>query len=156
MNPRQKKKKGDSVSKKEKKAGSEPHRMCPFHNLKSSRAEGPAISMRWERRESRYQRRPAGCSLEKRVSWAVLWILKWKVLGTRSCPTLCSSMDYSPPGSSVYEILQAIILEWVAMPFTRGSSQPRDWTWVSHIAGRFFTIWANMKDNANIRFMEII
>ena len=48
------------------------------------------------------------------------------------------------------------ILEWVAMPFTRGSSQPRDWTWVSHIAGRFFTIWANMKDNANIRFMEII
>ena len=45
-------------------------------------------------------------------------------------------MDSSPPGSSVYGILQARILEWVAMPFSRGSSQPRDWTQVSCIAGR--------------------
>ena len=43
--------------------------------------------------------------------------------------------------SSVHGILQARILEWVAMPSSRGYSQPRDWTWVSHIAGRFFTIW---------------
>ena len=44
--------------------------------------------------------------------------------------------------SSVHGILQAKILEGVAIPFSRGSSQPRDWTWVSCTAGRFFTIWA--------------
>ena len=48
----------------------------------------------------------------------------------------------SPPGSSVHGILQARILEWVAIPFSRGSSQPRDRTWVACIAGRFFTGWA--------------
>ena len=52
------------------------------------------------------------------------------------------SMDCSPPGSSVHGILQARILEWVAIPFSRGYSQPRDQTWVSCIADRFFTIWA--------------
>ena len=46
------------------------------------------------------------------------------------CPTLCNPMDCSPPGSSVHEILQARILEWVAIPFCRGSSQPRDQTLV--------------------------
>ena len=46
---------------------------------------------------------------------------------------LCDYMDYSPAGSSVYGILQARILEWVAIPFSRGSSQPRDQTWVSCI-----------------------
>ena len=51
-------------------------------------------------------------------------------------------MECSPPGSSVHGILQAKMLEWVAILFSRGSSQPRDWTWVSCIAGRFFTIWA--------------
>ena len=50
------------------------------------------------------------------------------------CPTLFDSMDYSLPGSSVHGILQARILEWVAMPFSRGSSQPRDWTQVSYIS----------------------
>ena len=44
----------------------------------------------------------------------------------RLCPTLCDPMDCSPPGSSVHRILQARILEWVAMPSPRGSSQPRD------------------------------
>ena len=47
------------------------------------------------------------------------------------CPTLCDPMDCSPPGSSVHEILQARILEWVAIPFCRGSSQPRDQMLVS-------------------------
>ena len=51
-------------------------------------------------------------------------------------------MDCRPPGSSVHEILQARILGWVAVPFSRGSSQPRDWTQVSCIAGRFFIVWA--------------
>jgi len=49
---------------------------------------------------------------------------------------------YSLRGSSVHEILQAIILEWVAIPFSRGSSWPRDRTHVSCTAGGFFTIWA--------------
>ena len=44
----------------------------------------------------------------------------------QSCPTLCNPMDHSPPGSSVHGILQARILEWVAMPSSRGSSQPRE------------------------------
>ena len=51
-------------------------------------------------------------------------------------------MDYSPPGCSVHGILQARILEWVAILFSWGSSQPRDWTQVSRIAGGFFTVWA--------------
>ena len=50
-------------------------------------------------------------------------------------------MDCSPPGSFIHGVLQARILEWVAIPFSRGSSWPRDQTWVSHTAGRFFTIW---------------
>ena len=60
----------------------------------------------------------------------------------QSCPTLCDSVDCSPPGSSVHGILQARVLEWVAIAFSRGSSRPRDWTQVSRIAGRCFTIWA--------------
>ena len=46
----------------------------------------------------------------------------------QSCPTLCDPMDCSPRGSFVHGIFQAIILQWVAMPCPRGSSQPRDWT----------------------------
>ena len=56
----------------------------------------------------------------------------------QSCPTLCNPMDYSLPGSSVHGILQARILERVAIASSRGSSQPRDGTQVSLIAGRFF------------------
>ena len=56
------------------------------------------------------------------------------------CPTLWDPMDCSPPGSSVCGILQARTLEWVAMLSSRGSSQPRDRTQVSHVVGRFFTI----------------
>ena len=68
--------------------------------------------------------------------------LKLKVLLAQSCPTLCDPMGWSPPGPSVHGIPQARILEWVVIPFSKGSSQPRDQTQVSHIAGRFFTIWA--------------
>ena len=53
-----------------------------------------------------------------------------------------NSIDYSPLGSSVHGILQARILEWVAISFSQGSSRLRDGTQVSCIAGRFFTIWA--------------
>ena len=67
---------------------------------------------------------------------------KVKLLVFSWCLTLCNPMDYSLPGSFVHGFLQARILEWVAMPFSRGSSPPRNWTWVSCIEGRFFTIWA--------------
>ena len=55
----------------------------------------------------------------------------------QSWPTLCDPVDYT-----VHGILQSRILEWVAIPFSRGSSQPRDWVQVSCISGRFFTSWA--------------
>ena len=55
---------------------------------------------------------------------------------------LCDPMDCSAPGSSVHGIFQGRILEWVAVSFSRASSPPRDWTWVSCIEGRFFNNWA--------------
>ena len=58
------------------------------------------------------------------------------------CQTLCNPMDCSPWGSSVCGIFQSRLLEWIAIPFFRGSSPLRDWNWVSHIAGGFLTIWA--------------
>ena len=58
------------------------------------------------------------------------------------CLTLCNPMDCSLPGSSLHGIFQAIVLEWIAISFSRGSSWPRDWTRVSHIVDRRFTIWA--------------
>ena len=64
------------------------------------------------------------------------WVSEW-VKVTHSCPTLCEPMDYT-----VHGILQARILEWVAFPFSSVTSQPRDQTQVSHIAGGFFTSWA--------------
>ena len=57
------------------------------------------------------------------------------------CLTLFEPLDCSPWSSSVHRILKARIMEWVAMSYSRGSSQPRDGTWVSCIAGRFFTSW---------------
>ena len=63
-------------------------------------------------------------------------------LVTQSCPTLCDLINCCPPGSSVHGILQARIMEWVAMPSSRGSSQPRDRIHILHIAGRFSTVWA--------------
>ena len=60
-----------------------------------------------------------------------------KLKAAQSCLTLCDPMDYT-----VHGILQARILEWVAVPFSRGSSWPRNWTGVSCIAGRFFINWA--------------
>ena len=69
---------------------------------------------------------------------AVLYLI------VQSCPTLCipvELMDCSLLGFPVYEILQARVLEWVIMPSSGGSSQPRGWTQVSLVAGGFFTSW---------------
>ena len=63
----------------------------------------------------------------------------YKMLVTQLCQTLCDPLDCSPPGSSVHWISKARILEWIGICFSRGSSQPRDWTHISCLAGRFVT-----------------
>ena len=81
-------------------------------------------------------------NLESYIGWVFTdWKVKRsvKVLVAQSCLTLCDPMDCSPPSSSVHGILQAIILEWIAIPFSRASSRSRDPTWVACIAGGFFT-----------------
>ena len=70
-----------------------------------------------------------------------------KVLITQLCPTLCDPVDCSPPDSSVHGILQTRLLEWVTIPFSRGSSQPRDQTQVFCIAGRFLLSETSEKPN---------
>ena len=80
------------------------------------------------------------CSLELEV--------KMKALVTQSCLPLCDPMDHR---SSVHLIFQARILEWVVIPFSKGSSQIRDQTRVSCIAGRFLTVWATREVHWNLR-----
>ena len=71
-------------------------------------------------------------------SWIYICMMdKDKVKVAQSSPALCNPIDYT-----VHGILQARILEWVAFPFSKGSSQPRDRTQVSRLAGGFFTSWA--------------
>ena len=71
--------------------------------------------------------------------------MKWvKMKVAQLCLTLCDPMDYT-----VHGILQVRVLDWVAFPFSRGSSQPRDWTQVSHIIGGFFTSWATREAQEN-------
>ena len=67
--------------------------------------------------------------------------VKWSEVA-QLCLTLGDPMDYNPPGSSIRGIFEARVLEWVAIFFSRGSSQPRDQTQVSGIAGRHFILWA--------------
>ena len=80
---------------------------------------------------------------------------KVQALVALSCLTLHDFMDYSPTGSSIHGILQARILEWVAIPFSRGSSQSRDRSQVSCIAGQIFTIRAT-KDLSKIMCLHVI
>ena len=67
-------------------------------------------------------------------------VLRLCVKVAQSCLTLCDPMDCSVPGSAVHGILQARTLEWVTVPFSRGSSQPRDQIQVFCSAGGFFTV----------------
>ena len=73
------------------------------------------------------------------------------MLVIQSCLMLCNRMDCSPQGSSVHWILQAKILEWVAILFTRESFWPKDRTWVSFTAGRFFAIWDTREEGGKIQ-----
>ena len=85
-----------------------------------------------------------------------------KVLVAQLGSTLCEPMDCSLPGSSVHGILQAGILEWVTIPFSKGSSWPRDQTCASCSTRRFFTIWVTReaqtlgvtKSTANLVFLQ--
>ena len=99
----------------------------------------------------------SGCQRggHKGGAWGQVWKSKWNrhfldvwfacvcFLVTQLYLTLCDPMDCSPPGSSIHGIFQVKVLEWIAIGFSRGSSQPRDGTWVSRIVGRRFTVWAN-------------
>ena len=108
----------------------------------------------WLHREKTVETFPFGtalgpdlCTPSSDWLWFVFFcynkMIKGKVtvlVGPR-CLTLCGPTDCGPAGFCVRGILQVRTLEW-AIPFSRGSSQPRDWTWVSCITGRLFTIWA--------------
>ena len=110
---------------------------------------------------------------QMKIASPVLSTEKWKWKSAQSCPSLCDPMGYTVHGvlqarilewvafpfsrgssqprdrtHTVHGVLQARILEWVAFPFSRGSSQSRDWTQVSRIAGRFFTSWATREAQA--------
>ena len=74
------------------------------------------------------------------ITWFIKKVLHHIKFIAQSRLSLCDPMDCSRPGSSAHGNLQARILEWVAISFSRGSSWPRDRTWVSHFAGRLFTI----------------
>ena len=84
------------------------------------------------------------------------WIFKWKkVLVNHLCPTLCDPLDCRVPGSSVHRILQARVLEWVAISYSRGSSWPTDGSQVSYITSRFFTIWATREAQLQILWRKL-
>ena len=72
------------------------------------------------------------CSLHHEVKWSEV---------AQSCPTLSDPMDCSLPGFSVHGIFQTIVMEWIAISFSRGSSWPRDQTRVSHIVDRRLRLW---------------
>ena len=95
----------------------------------------------WENNNQYYQKEKS----KKEVDAKMIQILELVVCCAVLNPTLCDPLDCSPPGSSVHGILQARILQWVAMPSSKGSFQPRDWTHWSRIAGRFFTVWTTRK-----------
>ena len=81
-------------------------------------------------------------SLAWRILSITLLVCESESEVAQSCPTVCNPVDCSPPGSSIHGILQARILECVAISFSRGSSWPRDRTQVSCITGRCFNLWA--------------
>ena len=81
-------------------------------------------------------------SSEYHFAFLHFFFLKWSEVKSLSCVRLCDPMDCSLPGSSVHGIFQAVVLEWIAISFSRGSSQPRDRTQVFRIVDRRFTDWA--------------
>ena len=94
-----------------------------------------------------------GCTTE--TQHETLWAQrKERREAAQSCPTLCDPVDYSLPGSSLHGILQARVLEWVAIAFSRGSSRPRDQTRVSRIPGSRFNLWATREAQSGHRWVR--
>ena len=92
---------------------------------------------------------PLQCScLENPRDGGACWAAVYGVTQSWTRLKRLSSSSSSLPGSPVHRILQARILEWVAIPFSRVSSLSQDWTWVSRIAGGFFTTWATRENSA--------
>ena len=94
-----------------------------------------------------------------RLHWKTIWIAIFIIYHSESesvsyllCLTLCATMDCSLPGSSAHGILQARILEWVDIPYSRGSAWPRDRIWVSYIAGGFFPLWTTREASLSRKF----
>ena len=123
----------------------EPNEVIPVQCFAYSLAPyGPSVYVIWWKRgKSKGLLKGEVKDAEFNFFLHLLGAWKWKkFLVAQSCPTLCDPMDCSLPGSSVYGILQARILEWAAISYFRVSSWSRDWTWASSIAGRVFTVWA--------------
>ena len=115
-------------------------RGSPVHSISRARIlEWVNISFS---RESSQARDWTHISFTGRQTLSLGRLLTWSVKIAQLCLTLCDPVNCSPPGSSVHGILQARIMEWVAVPFSRGSPQPKDGPQVSRIAGGFLTIWA--------------
>ena len=112
----------------------------PIRQVDSLRSEPPGKSVKFDDQEAE---RTTKSFFNGNCSYPVHWRLitlswKWKVkVKVAQCPTLCDPMDYPIQG-----ILQARTLEWVTFPFSRGSSQSRNQTRISCIAGGFFINWA--------------
>ena len=109
--------------------------LCLLVNLSTSVLQ-PVCMGSWEAATST-QLNIQWCQVSSFWSALVGVFISVKEKVTQSCPTLCDPIDYT-----VHGMLQARILEWVSLPFSRGSSQPRDQIQVSCIAGGFFTSWA--------------
>ena len=95
------------------------------------------------------------CFYHLRLKMALSGQQSTQCVCTQSCPTLCSLMDFTPPGSSVHRISQARILEWVAICSSKGSSWPRDQTSVSCLAGGFISTGATWEANGLLEGPDI-
>ena len=118
-----------------------PPKICPFH-YRGLECKSRKSRNTWSSRQI--------------WPWSSEWSSKEKKSEiAQACPTVCDPLDCSLPGSSVLGIFKARILEWVCISFSRRSSRPRGWTWVSHIVGRCFTVWATREVNeAGQRLIE--
>ena len=109
-----------------------------------------SLSLAHQRKNKQTSKNSAQISPYLKLTQTTVPTLKWSEVA-QLCSTLCHPRDCNLQRSSVHGIFQAKLLEWVAISFSRGSSQPRDQTWVSHIVGRCFTIWATKRRRAETK-----